>query len=324
MEESSFQVEMSAYVDAATNVHHSAQRILTAIPILMFATAGLFLVLYMHHSWGVVGTVMAQSQVARHTVRSTMLASWVLLPWGMVHYFNATKRLAKIVQEKRPLTLFPDVYSPQVTAGYTQFGSFLAILLLEAPFLCVFFLRKATDLHNRRQQLSKTDCRLYYWLTVLCDTLGGIGVVAAGQIVSVYLFYSALYLTVSPTLALACVSNIAAIIASSLVCITILLHMLSFSCKNSSFTMITKGLAFFLLGLLCIAINCYLILQIKRDRQAGQDATRALLRSVVSSVIIGIYGYAAKRLLFSKNGGGGTERGNQELKPLIKGDENFP
>ena len=324
MEESSFQVEMSAYVDAATNVHHSAQHILTAIPILMFATVGLFLFLYMHHRWGVVGTVLAQSQVARHIVRSTMLASWVLLPWAMVHFYMVTKEMAEAVQEKRPLTLFPDVYSPQVTAGYAQLGSFLAILLLEAPFLCVFFLRKATDFHNRRQQLTKTDCRLCYWFTVLCDTLGGIGVVAAGQIISVYLFYSALYLTVSPTLALAWISNIAAIIASSLVCITILLHMLSFSCKTSSFTMITKGLAFFLLGLLCIAINYYLIPQIKRDGQAGQDATRALLRSVVSSVIIGIYGYAVKRLLFSKKGGEGTERGDQELKPLLKGDANFP
>ena len=199
MEESSSQVEMSAYVDAATNVHHSAQHILTAIPILMFATVGLFLVLYMHHSWGVVGMALAQSQVARHTVRSTMLASWVLLPWAMVHFYMVTKEMAEAVQEKRPLTLFPDVYSPQVTAVYAQLGSFLAILLLEAPFLCVFFLRKATDFHNRRQQLSKTDCRLCYWFTVLCDTLGGIGVVAASQITSEYLFFSALYLTVSPT-----------------------------------------------------------------------------------------------------------------------------
>ena len=252
MEESSSQVEMSAYVYAAKAVYDASNQMVlhirTAVSILMFATAGLFLVLYMHHRWGVVGTVLAQSQVSRLTVRSTMLASWVLLPWMMVHYFNATKRLAKIVQEKRPLTLFPDVYSPQVTAGYAQLGSFLTILLLEAPFLCVFFLRKATDFHNRRQQLSKTDCRLCYWFTVLCDTLGGIGVVAASQIGSVYFFYNALYLIVSPTLALAWVSNLAVIIASSLVCITVLMHMLSFSCKNSLFTMITKDWHFFSWG----------------------------------------------------------------------------
>ena len=76
-----------------------------------------------------------------------------------------------------------------MTAGYVQFGSFLAILLLEATFLFVFFFRKSTDLHNRKQQLSKTDCRLCYWIRVLCDTLGGIGVVAAVQMASVYLFY---------------------------------------------------------------------------------------------------------------------------------------
>ena len=318
MKESSFQVEMSAYVHSTNAlVHHSTQDTLTAIPILMFATVGLFLVLFVHHIWGAVGTMLAQSQVARHTMRSTMLISWVVLPLAMVHFYTVTKEMAKAVQEKRPLTLFPDVYSPQVTAGYAQLASFLAILLLEAPFLCVFFLRKATELHNRRQQFSKTDCRLCYWFTVLCDTLGGIGVVAASQIGSVYFFYCALNLTVSPTLIVAWMSHVAAIIASSLVCITILLHMLSFSCMTCSFGKITKGLAFLLLGLLCIAINFYLLQQVKRDKQASHDGIHNLLRSVVSSIVIGIYGYAVKRYLFQRKGVEETERGNQELESLI-------
>ena len=197
MERSGFQVDMPAHVYLTHHVYSFNSTLqLTILPIMMFVTVGLFLVLYLHHSWGAVGTVLAQSQVARHTMRSTMLASWVLLPWAMVHFYIAIKSLAEAVQKKRPFTLFPDVYSPQVTAGYAQLGSFLAILLLEAPCLGVFFLRKATDLHNRRQQLSKSDCRLCYWFTVLCDTLGGTSVVAAVQIGSVYFFYCAQYLTV--------------------------------------------------------------------------------------------------------------------------------
>ena len=39
--------------------------LLTAIPILLFATVGLFLVLYMHHSWGTMSTVMTHSQVGK-------------------------------------------------------------------------------------------------------------------------------------------------------------------------------------------------------------------------------------------------------------------
>ena len=58
-----------------TEVHiynsESTQRT-NAVPILMFATVRLFPVLFVHHSWGVVGTVLVQSQVARHTVRSIM------------------------------------------------------------------------------------------------------------------------------------------------------------------------------------------------------------------------------------------------------------
>ena len=136
-------------------------------------------------------------------------------------------------------------------------------------------------------------------------------------ITSVYFFYCALYLIVSPTLIVAWMSSFAAIFASSLVCITILLHTLDFSCKTCSFGKITKGLAFLLLGLFSIAINFYLLQQVKRDKQASQDATRDLLRTVVSSIVIGIYGYAVKKLLFPKKGVEETERGNQEMKPLI-------
>ena len=45
---------------------------------------------------------------------------------------------------------------------------------------------------------------------------------------------------------------------------------------------------------------------------------------MVSLVIIAIYGYAMKRLLFSKIGVKGTEKGNQELESLIEKDENKP
>ena len=160
-------------LDTVLQVH-----VLTAIPILLFATVGLFLVLYMHHSWGtmstvkhhswgVVGTVMAHSQVARHILRSTMLASWILFLWMTVTFYTVSREMAVAVQDEKPLRLFRDIYAPQVTASYVQFGSFLAILLLEASFLFVYFFHKSTKLHNRKQQLSKTDCHLCYWITVL-------------------------------------------------------------------------------------------------------------------------------------------------------------
>ena len=324
MERSGFQVDMPARVYLTHHVYSFNSTLqLTILPIMMFVTVGLFLVLYLHHSWGAVGTVLAQSQVARHTVRSTMLASWVLLPWVMVHFYMVTKEMAEAVQEKRPLTLFPDVYSPQVTAGYTQFGSFLAILLLEAPFLCVFFLRKATDLHNRRQQLSKSDCRLCYWFTVLCDTLGGIGVVAAVQIGSVYFFYCALYLTVKPTLVVMWFSYILSIIVVFLVCITMLAQIATSCCKTCSLERIIKGLAFILLGAICISINRNLLVPLTSDTQASHETLRHLLTSVVSSVIVTIYGYTVKGLLFSKKGVKGAEKENQELKPLIEKDDNI-
>ena len=318
MEESPLQVEMSAYVYNASDTYDTWSLLtLNVIPILLFATVGLFLVLYIHHSWGLVATVLARTQVARQTMRSTMLISLILLFWLMVLFYKINKAMAEAVHKERLFTLFQDFYTPQVTTAYVQWGSFIAILFLEAPVLCVFFFCKATDLHNRRQQLSKTNCSLCYWITVLCDTLGGVGVVAAIQIASVYLFYSALYSTISPTFAIAWVSNCLAIVASLLMCTTMLMQMVSSCCKTRSFGRIIKGLAFLLLGLLCIVISYYLTMQVKNDKQASHDTIRSLLRLVVSSVIIGIYGYTVKRLLFQRKEEEGAERENRELEPLI-------
>ena len=82
---------------------------LSAIPIFLFATVGLFLVLYMHHSWGVVGTVLAHSQVARHTMRSTMLTSWILFLWMMVQFYTDTREMKDVVQKDILLALFKDI-----------------------------------------------------------------------------------------------------------------------------------------------------------------------------------------------------------------------
>ena len=324
MEESPFQTEMASKVYYTPNAFHSArQNALAIMPILLFATVGLFLVLYMHHSWGLVGTVLARSQVARHTMRSTMLTLWIVFFFLIVQFYTATKAMADTVQKETAFTLFHDIYSPQVTVGYTQWGSFLAILFLEAPILCIFFFRKSTDLHNRRQQLSSIDSRLCYWFAVLCDTLGGIGVVAAVQIASVHLFYSALYLTVSPILALASISKFVAYMTVLLACTTMLMQMVtSLCCKTCSVGRIIKGLAFLLLGLFCIAINSYLVNQM-RDKDYNNNAFNGVLISVVPSVIIGIYGYTMKRLLHQKKDVEGTEEDKQELEPLIKRESKY-
>ena len=310
--------EIPAYVHSPHDVSaHSLELIsLSAVPILLFATVGLFLVLYIHHSWGVVGTVLAHSQVARHTMRSTMLASWILFLWMTVQFYTDTREMKDVVQKDILLTLFKDIYTPQVTAGYVQFGSFLAILLLEASFLFVFFFRKSTDLHNRRQQLSKTDCHLCYWIRVLCDTFGGIGVVAAVQMASVYLFYNALNLTVSPIFAIAWVFSLVAYILVGIVYLALLLEMVSSCCKTCSFVRVSKELAFLLLGLLCLTVNYYAFRQLRVDKHNNYSTIRGLLSSLVSSAVIGLYGYIVKRLLYQKEDVDREEREITETTPL--------
>ena len=295
------------------------------IPIQLFLMAGLLLVLYVHHSWGAVGTVLAQSQVARHTVRSAMLMSWGMFPWMMAQYYIVITVMANEIKEERVFRQIQDICSEQVTLSKAQWDSFLAILLLEAPFLGVFFLRKATDLHIRRQQLSKTDCRLCYWFTVLCDTLGGIGVVAAVQIASVYLFYCGLLFIVSPVYIIVQLSSKLTYIGATLFVTFVFIQTVStcFSAcfgKKCSLAGAVKGVVIFLLLLLNVTINdCFQALQPFEDN-SSDDTLHAVLRSLVSSVLIGICGYVARRTLYQrmKKEVESAEERHQELKPLVQ------
>ena len=79
LQDSPWSCDKTGVVEGYTgNGHPNHKENFYFIPILLFVTVGLFLVLYMHHSWGVVGTVLAHSHVARHTMRSTMLKSWIV------------------------------------------------------------------------------------------------------------------------------------------------------------------------------------------------------------------------------------------------------
>ena len=297
------------------------------IPILLFATVGLFLVLYMHHSWGVVGTVLAHSHVAGHMMRSIMLTLWIVFLWMMVQLYIVIEGMANSIEEEKLFRQFHDLYSQQVTLSKIQFGSFLAILLLEAPFLFVFFFRKSTDLHNRKQQLYKTDCRLCYWVRVLCDTLGGIGVVAAVQIASVYLFHCVLLLIVVPTYTIVQVSTKVAYTAIGVIVVFLLIQSIS-SCfrKKCSLVGIVKGVAILMLSVLCVTINESLQ-AFGRDTPFAHSSSDytfyAVMRSLVASVIIGMYGYAARKMLYQKmkREVESAEKEETELVPFVKKEQ---
>ena len=231
-----------------------------------------------------------------------------------------------LFERKNQLACFKiRIYTPQVTSGYVQWGSFLAILLFEAPCLIVYFFCKFIKFHHRKQQLFKTNCHLCYWITVLCDTFGGIGVVAAVQIASVYIFYIALFLTVSPIFTIVWVMNEIANITVGTVCVMMLLEMVSSCCKTCSFERIFKRLAFFLLGMLCIALNYYAVKLVRDDKQSNHNSIRDLLTSLVSSVIIVIYGYIVKKLLYQKKEGVGMkEKEILESAPLIQKERKIP
>ena len=89
--------------------------------------------------------------------------------------------------------------------------------------------------------------------------------------------------------------------------------------KLCSFGKIIKGLAFFLLGMLCITINYYVVKQLKGDEQTTYSTIRDLPTSLVSSVVTGIYGYIVKKLLFQKKGDiSREEMEDVESAPLIQ------
>ena len=89
---------------------------------------------------------------------------------------------------------------------------------------------------------------------------------------------------------IAFLSSGAAYIVIFFVCTTMLLEMVSSCCKICLIERIIKGLAFLLLGLLCLTVNYYVVRQLRVDKHNNYSMFRGLLSSLVSSVIIGLYG----------------------------------
>ena len=324
LQDSPWHSDRTGVVKGYNNAYHpNPHENLYYIPILLFTVVGLFLVLYMHHSWGVVGTVLAHLQVARHTLRSVILTLWIVFLWMMVQVYIVIEGMADIIEEKKLFRQFHDLYSQQVTLSKIQFGSFLAVLLLEAPILFVFFFRKSTDLHNRKQQLSKTDCCMCYWIRILCDTLGGIGVVAAVQMASVYLFHCVLLLIVVPTYTIVQVSTKVAYTAIGVIVVFLLIQSVS-SCfrRKCSLVGIVKGVAILMLSVLCVTIN-EILQAFGRDTPFAHSSSDytfyAVMRSLVAS-IIGMYGYAARKMLYQKmkKEVERAEKKETELVPFVK------
>ena len=116
LQDSPWSSDKTGVVEGYTgNGHPNHKENFYFIPILLFATVGLFLVLFMHHSWGVVGTVLVDLQVAGHITRSIMLKLWIVfrILWMMVQLYIASRTMADIIEERNLLFKpFHDLYSP--------------------------------------------------------------------------------------------------------------------------------------------------------------------------------------------------------------------
>ena len=145
--------------------------------------------------------------------------------------------------------------------------------------------------------------------------------VANVQIASVYLFYCGLILIVSPAYTIIEVSLKMTYTGTFLLVIFILIQTVS-ACfrRKCSLAGTVKGVAWLLLSLLCVTINNSLQ-GLKEFKDSSSDATfHAVLRSLVPSVIIGIYGYVVRKMLYRKmkKEVERAEKEDQELEPRVK------
>lgn len=80
-----------------------------------------------------------------------------------------------------------------------------------------------------------------------------------------------------------------------------------------------KCLIVFLLGIVFLGINTYFWLQLDPETQYQAGVTQSVLGSIMSSVIIGTYGYAVRKMLRRQmKEAERAARGDQELIPLIE------
>ena len=296
------------------------RKLLYLMPILIYITTGMFLMKYISQKRNLITEILEQSSMARCTVRSTMITSWLVGILLFVQYFIIFRRFDEAIDTNPTFHAHRDFFKTQTLLMYIQFGYFVAVFLAELPCLWMFFYKmEFTTIASKSKCGRGTEFKLGLEHTL--NTFGYIGIVLYTQIQSVYVMYLAVYSFVRPFDCFVIATQIT-IGMFAVVFIQTVIQFYAFSIRRGRcwvhiYNLIT---VLFVATTLMLFLLCMCYLWTKSKPQSGKIFNwDTIVNSVFSFILLGAMGYIFKKLIYQKARKElDTAKSDPERQPLVE------
>ena len=286
------------------------------IPVLLFVVSGLTVILYINKKRRSIREILIHSSMARCSVRSLMIVLWMGTILYLVQYYRTISYFDQNIDTNPTSHAYKDFFKLQAIFGYVHFAIFLTVFLIEAPFLCSV-LYKMNEPVNWNHQ--KRKCAIS---KVIITTLGHMGIVFFIQMLTVGMFYLAVFMFVDPLHGIILLSRGILNIAIFFSILTLFQVMLLEKKKCvCSCTYIVKVLI-----VVIASATAYCVLEffgsifflMHHNEIETTFRMDNILHSIASSILLGVLGYICKKVIYQRvKRELDTARSESERQPLI-------
>ena len=286
------------------------------IPVLLFVVCGLIIIFYINKKRSSIRKILIHSPMARCTGRSLMIVLWIGTILYLVQYCQTISSFDENIDTNPTSHAYKDFFKLQAIIGYVQFAVFLSVFLIEVPFLCSVFYKMNEPVNWNHQ---KRKCAI---TKVMIATLGHMGIVFFIQILTVSMFYLAVFMFIAPLHGIILLSKGILHIAIPFSILTLFQVMLLEKRKCvCSCTSIVKLLIVVIAG---IAAYCILnffgsvIFCMHHNKVETTFKMDDIVHSIASSILLGVLGYICKKVIYQRvKRELDTARSESERQPLI-------
>ena len=286
------------------------------IPVLLFVISGLTVILYINKKRRSIRDILIHSSMARYSVRSLMIVLWMGTILYLVQYFRTISYFDQNIDTNPTSHAYEDFFKLQAIFGYVHFAIFLTVFLFEAPFLCSVFYKMDEPVNLNHQ---KRKCAI---IKVMMGTLGHMGIVFFIQMLTVGMFYLAVFMFVVPLHGFILLSR--GILNITILFSILTLFQVMFLEKRKcvcSCTCIVKVLIVVMAGTTAYCVLAFwesVFYRTKHNEIESTFNTENIVHSIASSVLLGVLGYICKKVIYQRvKRELDTARSESERQPLI-------
>ena len=276
----------------------SKQTTIYIIPVLLFVVSGLTILLYINKKRRSIREILIHSSMARCSVRSLMIVLWLGTILYLVQYYRTISYFDQNIDTNPNSHAYKNFFKLQAIVGYVHFAVFLTVFLTEAPFLCFIFykMNEPVNLNHQKRKCAITK--------VMITTLGHMGIVFFIQMLTVGMFYLAVFMFIAPLHGIILLSrgilHIALLFSILTLFQVICLEKRKCVCSCTSIVKV--------LIVVMASTTAYCVLEfwgsvfyhMKHNEIESTFNTENILHSIASSVILGVLGCICKKVIYQK------------------------